>query len=108
MTKPIGYKKRECACGCGRVGQFEKYATSACRQRAYRQRKKKNIDIKAATVSSWLIDMFGADKCEPIFENLNKISGDKNCSHIDNALEHLVYLVQDKIRKETRKQRRVE
>jgi len=108
MSKAIGYKKRECACGCGRVGQFEKYATSACRQRAYRKRKKENIDIKAKTVSSWLIDMFGADKCEPIFENLNQVSGDKNCSHIDNALEHLVYLVQDKMRKETRKQRRIE
>jgi len=102
------YRKKTCKCGCGRVGRFHTYATSACRQRAYRQRQKKNIDIKAATVSSWLIDMFGADKCEPIFESLNKISGDKNCSHIDNALEHLVYLVQDKIRKETRKQRRVE
>lgn len=108
MDATKNYIKKSCECGCGRVGHFAKYATSACRQRAYRQRKKKYIDVKAATVSSWLIDMFGKEQCEPIFESLNKISGDKNCSHIDAALEHIVYLVQDKIRKETRKQRRIE
>src|SRR4029450_4785763 len=107
MTKPIGYKKRTCECGCGRVGQFQKYATSACRQRAYRKRKKDYITVKAQTVSSWLIDMFGKEKGEPIFAELNHIAGDKNCHHIDNALEQIVYLVQDKIRKEQRKAKRL-
>jgi len=102
------YRTKKCKCGCGRVGRFHTYATSACRQRAYRQRKKEYIDVKAKTVSSWLIDMFGSDNCQPIFDNLNRVAGDKNCSHIDNALEHLVYLVQAKLAKQTRKNRRVE
>ena len=107
MSKPIGYKKRECACGCGRVGQFEKYSSNACRQRAFRQRKLKNIDIKAATVSSWLVDMFGNDDCQPIFENLNHISGNKNVQYADEALEKLIYLFQARITKLERKARRV-
>ena len=103
----MAFHKKSCACGCGRVGEFSKYSSNACRQRAFRQRKLKNIDIKAATVSSWLVDMFGNDDCQPIFENLNHISGNKNVQYADEALEGLIYLFQAKITKLERKARRV-
>jgi len=103
----VGYKKKQCACGCGRAGEFAKYATNACRQRAYRKRKVQYIDVKAATVSTWLIDLFGAEDCQPIFDCLNKISGNQNVKHADEALEKIVYLVQSRITKLEKKARRV-
>lgn len=93
----MGYKKKTCACGCGRVGHFAQYATNACRQKSYRERKKRYADIKAKTVSSWLIDMFGHDACEYLFAELNQIPGYQNNVHLDNALEQLVYLTERKI-----------
>ena len=101
------YHKKTCACGCGRVGRFHTYATNACRQRAYRNRKVEHIDIKAKTVSSWLIDMFGEDDCQPIFNHLNEVSGNKATKHIDDALEQLIYLFQARITKLEKKARRV-
>jgi len=101
------YRKKTCACGCGRVGRFHTYASNACRQRAFRKRKKSYIDIKAGAVSSMLIDIFGEDICNPIFDDLNQISGDKNTKHVDDALEKLIYAMQHKINL-TKKARRVE
>lgn len=98
--------QQECLCGCGRVGYFQKYASNACRQKAYRNRKRNYIDVKAQSVSSMLIDMFGSAACEPIFEALNQISGDKNTMHVDDALEQIIYLTQSQIRK-AKGQRRV-
>lgn len=101
------YKTKECKCGCGRVGKFHTYASNACRQRAFRQRQKKHIDLKAKSVSSMLIDIFGADNLKIVFAELNQIPGDKSCKHIENALEQLVYLIQHEINKSARKGRRI-
>lgn len=103
----MGFKKKLCACGCGRVGEFSKYATSACRQRAYRKRKNDFIDIKAKAVSSWLVDMFSEDEMKPIFDDLNKISGNQNVKHCDDALEKLVYLMNHKLTAANKKNRRI-
>jgi len=104
----MGWKKKPCACGCGRVGEWSKYATNACRQKAYRKRKTQNIDVKAQTISSWLVDIFGPENCNPIFADLNEIVGKKNTKLASDALEKLVYLVQSEINKNKRKNRRVE
>jgi len=103
----MGWKKKPCACGCGRVGEWSKYATNACRQKAYRRRKNEHIDIKAKTVSTWLIDLFGDEECRQIFDDLNQISGNKNTKHVDDALEKIVYLVQAKLTAAQKKVRRV-
>lgn len=103
----MGYRKKQCDCGCGRVGYFAKYATNACRQRAYRKRKNQTIDGHAKAVSTWLIDMFGEEQCTPIFDHLNQVPGNKNCQHIDAALEQIVYLVQAEFNRLNKKARRV-
>ena len=103
----MGYRKKECACGCGRVGYFSQYATNACRQKAYRRRKRDNVQTKYETLSSFLVDLFGIDDCQPIFENLNQLTGKKNVQFAAEAIEQIVYLTQSKINQDSKKARRV-
>jgi len=103
MTKRDHREKVECECGCGRVGHFQKYATPACKQRAYRNRKKAYSTKKIETVSTWLTDMFGFDQVAPIFEHLNQVTGMRNTAHVTTAIEKLVYLSQAAINKATKK-----
>lgn len=101
------FRTKQCACGCGRVGEFAQYATAACRQRAYRQRKKEYNTVKAQSVSGWIIDMFGEDDAQNVFSHLNELKGEENIKRATAALEQLVYLMEAKIRREKSKVRRV-
>jgi hypothetical protein len=101
------YREKKCACGCGRVGRFHTYASSACRQRAYRTRKISYTNTKAQTVVQWMNEQFGHDKVNPVIDTLSKITGKKNTVHLIDALEQIVYLTELKIRRENRKDKRL-
>lgn len=101
------YLEKKCACGCGRVGRFHTYASSACRQRAYRTRKTSYTHKKAQTVVSWMCEQFGNKKIDPVINSLSKITGKKNTAHLIDALEQIVYLTELKIRRENRKEKRL-
>lgn len=92
---------------CGRVGHWHTFCSDACKQKAYRERKREYTDTHARTVSAWLVEMFGENDCAPIWNDLNSITGQSNIKAVNAALEKIVYLTQSKVRKETAKARRI-
>jgi len=74
--------------GCGelKVDRAGSYCSPACKQKAYRRRKKEAAVKRSDRVSQLLIKEIGMDNACYVFEQLNKVYGEKLIEAVDLAV----------------------
>lgn len=84
---------------CGRVGEWRRYCSPACKQKAYRKRQEKKRLGNLSGISSMLIDVIGESEAMSAFDHLNQLSGKANQEQAAAAIAVIVYAMQSKIRR---------
>ena len=85
---------------CGRVGEWRRYCSPACKQKAYRKRKEKKRNGNLSGISSMLIDLIGDSEAESAFDHLNQLSGKKNQEQAGAAVAVIIYAIQARLNKQ--------
>jgi len=82
---------------CGRVGEWRRYCSDACKQKAYRKRKEKKRTGSLLGISSMLIDLIGERDAMDAFDYLNQLSGKRNQELAGEAIAKILYSVQQRM-----------
>jgi len=82
---------------CGRAGEWGKYCSDACKQKAYRKRMENKRLGNLSGISSMLIDIVGEREAESAFDHLNRLVGKHNQEQAGAAIAVIVYAIQSRM-----------
>lgn len=94
----IQYRQKTCP-SCGRVGEFHTFCSGACKQKAYRERKKERNAGEYRALDSYLREDFSRDDYIAITDGLNCVYGEDNAKAVNDALLLMVQVYHNKINK---------
>lgn len=102
----VQYSEKRCVV-CGRVGEWHTYCSDACKQKAYRERRKEKNAGEFRALDSYLREDLPSEDYAFVIDALNRVYGEDNALAVNDAVIRLVETYHAKIVKARKVGRRL-